>query len=84
MFIPKTMIEAFLALPWSPIFTYKLWQGGLTPERVGDILEQILPRRDQDMRERTDELITMKTREIERLNGLIGEKSDTIGQLTGR
>ncbi|XP_053408981.1 golgin subfamily A member 4-like isoform X2 [Mercenaria mercenaria] len=52
-------------------------------EELGNILQSVMPQRDQDMRNLTDNLIRMKDQEIARLTTQIQEHTSTISRLNG-
>ncbi|XP_045210150.2 E3 ubiquitin-protein ligase TRAIP-like isoform X2 [Mercenaria mercenaria] len=57
--------------------------GGMSIEELGNILQSVMPQRDQDMRNLTDNLIRMKDQEIARLTTQIQEHTSTISRLNG-
>ncbi|XP_060560054.1 uncharacterized protein LOC132720065 isoform X3 [Ruditapes philippinarum] len=54
---------------------------GMSVEELGNILQSVMPQRDQDMRNLTDNLISMKDQEISRLEQNKREQTATISRL---
>jgi hypothetical protein len=57
---------------------------GMSVEELGNILQSVMPQRDQDMRNLTDNLISMKDQEISRLEQNKREQAATISRLKGK